>query len=427
MMSFQMSGIWMSLSNLKEVNKLEISSCTEREKKNKLYGRFMANWNEIEDYVKEHKCQSHLAICNDALFDSAISNGIYGFPHSHTAYSKSFWRSCASLYNIGSNDLIFLYRTKEQGINLGNREVHGPFRIAIDEGGPMIYYDRDSHDYEIRLPNENHTDCKVRFLFSFLSTQVDSMNDNFALVEKLEVQSIWGFRHPAVMNIGAATKKSVVAMTYRQTLEMIRLFIEHGAHRHTLELPTPLAERVNHYKSLDGEFQFPFDDEFILSADKKDEAVYYAYFIRALRHPDCIFRDDLIYDLEKINSSFLLQMGGVNTIAEVLVNAQLNPIVTVHLQQELDVITTNLDDSVLMVYEFKKGKVDQAALSQTISYLRLLSIRFPDKQVFGNIIGTKVESGMTVPNSHKGSVKLVKMRTQTNPNRIRFEEVKDKE
>jgi len=132
-------------------------------------------------------------------------------------------------------------------------------------------------------------------------------------------------------------------------------------------------------------------------------------------------------DLEKINSSFLLQMRRVNTIAEVFVNAQLNPIVTVHLQQELDVITTNLDDSVLMVYEFKKGKVDQAALSQTISYLRLLSIRFPDKQVFGNIIGTKVESGMKVPDSHKGSVKLVKMRTQANPNRIRFEEVKDKE
>ena len=134
----------------------------------------MVDWEKIKIFVKRNNSQAHLAICNTDIFENSIKNGVYGFPHSGTSRMKSFWRSIASMYNIGPLDLVFFYRTN--GSIHGCKEIHGPFKINIQRDIPAIYYDLNSKDFPIHIGN--NTDCKVRFMFEKITSDIYSIANN---------------------------------------------------------------------------------------------------------------------------------------------------------------------------------------------------------------------------------------------------------
>src|SRR5699024_27092 len=143
-------------------------------------------------------------------------------------------------------DLIFLYRTN--GENPSCKEIHGPFKIKVDNGFPALFYDLNSTHYPIKV--NDITDCKVRFLFEPLTEKVYSIRNNYELIKKFEAKDIWGYRHPSVMNIGAARKKSVTSYTKKQTLVILDLMTKFGAVRHTVNKSIPLEKHVKYYNNL---------------------------------------------------------------------------------------------------------------------------------------------------------------------------------
>ena len=54
---------------------------------------------------------------------------------------------------------------------------------------------------QIVLPSG--AECRARLLFSPLCDKMYSIDEPFELIKAYENKSIWGYRHPAVMNIGA--------------------------------------------------------------------------------------------------------------------------------------------------------------------------------------------------------------------------------
>ena len=349
----------------------------------------MTNWKKIKFFVKKNNSQAHLAICNSDMFDDTVTNGVYGFPHSGTSRMKSYWRSLASMYNIGSSDLIFLYRTN--GNVEGCKQIHGPFKIHERKGIPSIYYDLESSDFPLFI--KDITDCKVRFMFEKMSEEVISISDNFELIKKFETRDIWGYRHPAVMNIGAARKKSVTSFTTSQTLIMLDLLENFGICQRNLTYNSlPDKKRINYYDNLTVDYyHYHLDDEFILNNYTDDEAFYYSHIIRALKLNSCPYRSDLMADFWNVNSK-MLEKHNITSFADITVNVLLETVVTVHLQDELDVVTTNVDDSALMFFEFKKDYITESSVRQAENYIDLLSVIFPSKKLFANVIGCGLDN-----------------------------------
>lgn len=380
------------------------------------------NWKIIRTFIRKHKSQSHLAVCSDLIFDNVIKNGVYAFPHSGSSRKKSFWRAIASLYSIGTNDLIFIYRMN--GTNDGCKELHGPFKIHVIDKEPCLYYDAESPSFPLKVGKTNNADCQSRFLIGKMLDNLISIGDNFELVKKFETKKIWGYRHPAVMNIGAARKKSVTSLSYNQTLTLIDLLEQFGEIRRNLTaLTIPNKKSVDYYKNLSiDQTHFRLNDNFILNNYAKDEAFYYAYFIRALKHKNCQFRRQLLSEFWNINKDILLPLG-IENYENIVENVMMEVIVTVHLQDELDVISTNLDDSVLMFYEFKKGEITQESITQSEKYIDLLEVVFPEKKILANVIGVGKKPNIFVSKKYQNRMKLVSIGiNQTKPLLISFQE-----
>lgn len=365
------------------------------------------DWEKVKSHILKYNAQSHLAICNDAIFQSLRTNGIYGFPHSGISRKKSFWRALASLYNIGSKDLIFIYRTN--GTNDGCKQIHGPFQIYEDSNNiPCLYYDLDSVDFPIKV-GKNEADCKARFLFKNMANEFFSINDNYELIKKFETKEIWGYRHPAVMNIGAARKKSVTSLTTKQTKSLIGLFEKFGIKRGTFTKDkTPNSDRLQNYNNFKiDKTHFYLNDKFLINNYSNDEAFYYSYLIRAFKIKECIFRKSVIANFWEINKEILIPLG-VNNLEEVITNVMLETIITVHLQDELDVVSTNLDDSILIFYEFKKDEITKDAVYQAEKYIDLLEVIFPDKKIIANVIGSNKTPQVSINEKYRKKMKLVK-------------------
>jgi hypothetical protein len=367
----------------------------------------------IKEYVIENNSQSHLCICNTHLFTDSVNNGVYGFPHQGTSQTKSFWRAVASMYNISPHDLIFIYRTN--GDVPGCKEIHGPFKVASTDGLPVIYYELDSNHYPMKI--QDQTDCKVRFLFQNLFNKLVSLPDNFELIKKFESKEIWGYRHPSVMNIGAARKKSVTSFTNKQTLLLLDLLEKLGTTRAEINHNIPLDKHLLHYDSLKGKSAYKLDDTFLISSYTHDEAFLYAYILRGLKVASSTISKYLMQDFTEINSNLLdIPFGKIST------NAMLEAIISPHLQDELDIVLMNKDDSRMLFLEIKSGSIDQLAINQTIKYIDLLAAIFPERKVYANIIGQDKDITAIIPDSFKDKILMVKY-IKTKEGFIRFEKI----
>jgi len=69
-------------------------------------------------------------------------------------------------------------------------------------------------------------------------------------------------------------------------------------------------------------------------------------------------------------------------------NVLLETIISPHLQDELDIVVTDENDVGMTYFEIKSGPIEQNAVLQTTRYLSLLRAIFPEKKVFGIIIGS---------------------------------------
>jgi len=377
------------------------------------------NWNKIKAFISENNSQSHLCICNTDLFEDTLVNGIYGFPHAGTSRQKSFWRSIASMYNIGKNDLIFIYRTN--GEPLGCKEIHGPFKIYDISGQPSTFYDLNSTDFPMEIKGE--TDCKVRFLFTKFENEVFSIADNYELIKKYESREIWGYRHPAVMNIGAARKKSVAAFTNKQTLTFIEMLERYGVQREILDLNIPSKERIDFIENLENsDYKFMIDSIFLAENYSNDEAYLYSYFISALKNSNNYYSADLVNDFTEINAPLLRDYG--LSFTDLSKNIMLEVIITTHLQDELDVVISDKNDKNIIFFEFKVGKLTQKDIRQTEKYIDLLNAINPERKYFANLIGSGKETGLTINTRFLNQMRLVEYEIiQRNPIAIRFNDI----
>lgn len=357
----------------------------------------------VTDFVRSSGSQSHLCICNTDLFHKTVVNGVYGFPHAGLSRLKSFWRAVASMYNIGPKDLIFLYRTN--GDQPGCQEIHGPFLIYAEKAQPVIYYDLDSPDFPIKI--DGNADCKVRFLFGKTTPDVFSIADKYELIKKYETKEIWGYRHPAVMNIGAARKKSVTSFTNKQTLLILSLIREFGKPRLNLDGKVPSADRIKYYNALpNDETHFPLDDDFLLKATTDDEAFLYAYIMRGLRTPASKLNAELVRDFSLINDEMLTSSCGKN-FRDLAANVMMETIISPHLQEEMDIVLTDKDDSGILFFEVKTGSIIQDDVEQAQKYLDLLRTIFPHRFVFANIIGRGKSAGVKIEKKFDSFMRLV--------------------
>jgi hypothetical protein len=349
-------------------------------------------WGKLKKSVKKEKAQSHLCICNNYLIDDTIINGVYGFPHAGKNKLKSFWRSISGLCNIGEGDLIFLYRTN--GKNPGTKEVHGPFRVSTYKGKPAIYYDQESVDYPMRIKGK--TDCQSRFLFTNIFDEVYSISDKYEFIKKYETKEIWGYRHPAVMNIGAARKKSITSMTTKQTLAILDLFEKYGTTRSKVTNKIPAVARVKYISSLkDDPNHYIVNDDSLLRYKTKDEAALYAYIIYGLKNPGSRFHTNLIKDFSTINKG-ILKSTPTKSFKSLARNIMQEVIISPHLQDELDIVFQDSNDKVLLFLEIKSGNVDQDTVEQAERYIDFLKIVFPEKEIRGNLIGASIVPGTTI-------------------------------
>lgn len=376
------------------------------------------NLNKIITFVKKNNSQSHLCICNSGLFDITIFNGLYGFPHSGYRRNKSFWRSLSSMYNIGVSDLLFFYR--KNGNQAGCQEIHGPFKIHDIDSQPSIYYDLGSKDFDMRINDE--TDCKVRFLFSKFENEVCSIADKFEVIKKFEFRDLWGYRHPSVMNIGSARKKSVTAFTNKQTLVFLELLEKCGVVREYLNEEIPVIERIKYFNEIKPtDYLFRINSDFLASNFSEDEAYLYSYFISALKNKINYYSSDVLKDFSIINNE-LLNSGKLEF--KELFNVMLEVIVTTHLQDELDVILTDKEDRAILAMEFKVGILNQKDIDQIEKYLDLFNAIYPDKMNCANLIGRGKEAGIKISNRFKDKIKLVEYSVVTDfPVNIRFTDI----
>jgi hypothetical protein len=375
------------------------------------------------DSVVTGRSQGHICILNDRLFSNSVMNGVYGFPHAGKIGSKSYWRAIASLYNIGPEDIIFFHRTA--GPNEGCKEIHGPFQIFGVEGEPAIFYD-GTDAYPIVLEG---TRCAARFLFRPIEQAYYSISDNYELIKKFETKRVWGLRHPSVMNIGAAQKKSIAAITRNQVLELMGLLYseKHGAKRGGLRLgDIPKHEIVNYYEKIAGSSKdnaFLLNDSYLEETVSKclnfvyDEAILYCYILRGLKVPGSKFRSDLISDFEEVNKEILESRCGIS-FGDLSANVVLELVPSPHLQETVDIMLCDQRERVILLMEIKKEEITQEAVSQISRYIDLFECVFTDKLILANVVGSASETNLRIPDRFKNQIKTVEY--EIRGGRIRF-------
>lgn len=333
---------------------------------------------------------------------------VYGFPgHEDTRLDNlkvTAWRAISSLYNIGPEDLIFFYRTI--GDDPGAQEFHGVFRVLTSNCIPMLLLHPKDDDYLPRLPERNGVFLPFRFIFESLVRNPISIpndlrnkknrkNNNLEIIKAMsETDSskprLWGFRHPAVMNIGAARKSSMVSVTHKQVKFLLKLLargVERPSH--------PLNTGTKSYNIS----QFPpdcivLDDEFVgkhffryvcASKTMMDyEAELYAYIISSLKNPKSLFHKDIMNDFDEVNNGLPIPFE------EIAKNVILEAVVTPHIQEEIDILLCDIEEKNFLILEVKNGTVNPEDIEQTEKYVQLVNHQFPDNEsVSANIIGMK--------------------------------------
>jgi len=366
--------------------------------------------NRIKESVKKNSLQGHICIQDADAFDETVKNGIYGFPHKGDSKRISYFRSVSSLYNIGIGDLIFLYRKK--GDYPGNQEINGPFKVTSLYEEPDIFYD-NTDTFEVLIKNENRG--RSRFLFEKANSEIRSITNNYKLIEKFENRKIWGFRHPTVMNIGAARKKSIAALTTKQTIELLDILFDpdYSTSRDFSIGDIPSTDVKNYYKNkvhknYSDDCTFPLTERYIKHVIKSSknppcwEHKIYPYLIRGFKRRRSVLSSDLLKDFEKINGELLSEYGiKFNDISK---NVVQEAIASTHLQEEMEILLSDPSENNLMILEIKRGDIIQDSIDQTINYIDLLKSIFPEKNIFANIVGCGAEKDINNP---RNSINLV--------------------
>jgi len=205
------------------------------------------------------------------------------------------------------------------------------------------------------------TDCKVRFLFESFGNCIFSVTKNFELIKKFELREIWGYRHPAVMNIGAARKKSITSFTNKQTLVILELFREFGELRKKLKRGIPPQDRIREYESLQNSRRhFKFNDNFLMSTDTTDEAFLYSYIASAIKNPSSVLRETVLSDFSTINDGILKFAN--TSFLDISANVMIEVVASSHLQDELDMVLFDKTDGNSLVMEIKDGLIGGDAI-----------------------------------------------------------------
>ncbi len=349
--------------------------------------------------------QGHICINNSALFDTSVNDGVYGFPGQGNPTPNNLgvtaWRAISSLYNIGPDDLILLYRTS--GHAEGNQEFHGIFRVARKGNTPVLLLHCNDKTF---LPlREDRQYMPFRFLFESLTSSPVSIpndlrnktyqrNNNLEIIKALSETDpakprLWGFRHPAVMNIGAARKSSIKAISHNQLVFLLGLLLSTGVERKTKSNPGD-----NKYDP----FHLPegcllLDDKFVAdrllrgktALDFENEAEIYAYIIGALRNHSSCFHKELYKDFSKINADLPFDRISENVLLEV--------VITPHIQEEIDILLCDSEERNFLIMEIKNNRLGREDIEQAEKYIQLVNQRFPGNQsVTANVIGQENNS-----------------------------------
>jgi len=314
------------------------------------------------------------------------------------------------LYNIGPEDLILLYRTS--GHAPGAQEFHGIFRVSMRNNVPLLFMHFQDEEYLPRRVGKTSLQyLPFRFLFEPLTRNPISIpndlrnktykkNNNLEIIKALsetdpDKPRLWGFRHPAVMNIGAARKSSIVAISNNQVKFLLGL-LSKGVRRPTPKVPKKL-HRYN-ASALPNDF-FLLDDEFIsrrLRYTIEYEAQLYAYIVHALKNPKSLFHQRIVDDFTEINTDL--------TFDEITENVILEVVVTPHIQEEVDILLCDSNEKNFLIMEIKNDWLNREDIEQAEKYIQLVSQRFPKSHsVSANIIGSG-NAGLT----DTQRVKLVK-------------------
>lgn len=352
--------------------------------------------------------QGHICICHNDLFDASIHNRVYGFPGARNTTINNLkvtaWRSISGLYNVGPEDFIFLYRRK--GDNPGAQEFHGVFIVSKHNGDPLLLLHCEDEDYLPLLPGRG-TYLPFRFIFQPLVRNPISIPNDFGknsleIIKALsetnpENPRLWGFRHPAVMNIGAARKKSIAAISNKQVKLLLEM-LSNGVVR-----PTPSdTQSLNSYNIsqlpsncvlLDYEFLASHFFKYIAKSriTVDFEAELYAYIIGSLKNPRSPFHKKILDDFTDINDelSIPFEMIAKNVIVEA--------ILTTHIQEEIDILLCDQAEKNFLIFEVKPDEVSSEDVAQTEKYVQLVKHIFPNNEsVTANIIGMRTE---TMPSS----------------------------
>jgi len=366
-------------------------------------GNIKGEIDSIISKVEENgRIQGHVCINDSSLFDASVRNGVYGFPGQGGTTIDNLrvtaWRAISSLYNIGSEDLIFLYRTS--GDAPGAQEFHGIFRVSKRDNVPLLLLHCQDKAYLPRRQGRQY--LPFRFLFECLTRNPVSIpndlrnktyrrNNNLEIIKALsEIDPnkprLWGFRHPSVMNIGAARKSSIVAISNSQVKFLLGL-LSNGVERPT----AAVAQRLRQYDPhalpsdsvlLDDEFLSGHFARYIKTGQIKveHEAELYAYIIGALKNPRSPLHQRIIDDFKEINADFPFD--------EVAENVTLEAVITPHIQEEVDILLCDSNEKNFLIMEIKNDKLNAEDVEQAEKYIQLVNQRFPkNHSISANVIG----------------------------------------
>jgi hypothetical protein len=363
------------------------------------------------------KMQGHICINNSEIFELSLFNQVYGFPSNDNVMNLSAWRANSSLYNIGGDDLIFFYRTRSESGAPGSQEFHGIFKMTIGKLSNLsiplrFFHPNDSSYAPTFMGKKGRKYCQCRMVLEPIlkvpisikndinTSSGTSLNNNTEIIKAFMTSKLWGFRHPTVMNIGAARKKSIVAISNQQTRFLLEMMLKYGHPRPLIDLiQIPILNKYD-IKNLPTN-AILLDDNFLKnSITYKLEVELYAFLINAFKNQST-YSNETLSMFDKINRS-IFQIP----FNQVCQNVILECLITPHIQEELDILLCDQSEKLFIIIEVKKGVISQIDIAQANKYIELLRIIFPNANTIGvNLIGTDKEAN--VHNENK-FIKLIK-------------------
>ena len=217
-----------------------------------------------------------------------------------------------------------------------------------------------------------------------------SIDEPFELIKAYENKSIWGYRHPAVMNIGAARKKSITTFTNKQTLDLLKIFKSHSVSRKLFKSKSTIPSKgcvklFNGLSKSTTSKKAIIDDSYISDNYVNLESWMYAYILNAFVNKNSTFNKKFLSDFDEICKPVLSTSN--TKFSDLFTDVMLETIISPHLQDEIDILFLSGNNEEMLVLEVKKDQINQSDVYQTEKYLDLLNAIFPTREIFGLVLG----------------------------------------